>query len=178
MRIREIANLINNTKIVVDVGSDHAQLSIFLISENRANLVYNIEKNDKPFLNSVNNTKKYKDKIINLKSDGFEKFDKSIEIDYCTISGMGSKTMIEILCKCINKIKNIIVCPNNNEYLIRKFAYDNFYKIKKDFFIRENEIFYPIIWLSKSEGIKQKNFKKNLLCGEKKVKKDDLLYPL
>ncbi|MDE6894036.1 MAG: class I SAM-dependent methyltransferase, partial [Malacoplasma sp.] len=102
MRIREIANLINNTKIVVDVGSDHAQLSIFLISENRANLVYNIEKNDKPFLNSVNNTKKYKDKIINLKSDGFEKFDKSIEIDYCTISGMGSKTMIEILCKCIN----------------------------------------------------------------------------
>ncbi|MDE6645821.1 MAG: class I SAM-dependent methyltransferase [Malacoplasma sp.] len=178
MRIREIANLINNTKIVVDVGSDHAQLSIFLISENRANLVYNIEKNDKPFLNSVNNTKKYKDKIINLKSDGFEKFDKSIEIDYCTISGMGSKTMIEILCKCINKIKNIIVCPNNNEYLIRKFAYDNFYKIKKDFFIRENEIFYPIIWLSKSEGIKQKNFKKNLLCGEKKVKKNDLLYPL
>ena len=86
--------------------------------------------------------------------------------------------MIEILCKCINKRKNIIVWPNNNEYLIRKFAYDNFYKIKKDFFIRENEIFYPIIWLSKSEGIKQKNFKKNLLCGEKKVKKKDLLYPL
>ncbi|MDE5775156.1 MAG: class I SAM-dependent methyltransferase, partial [Malacoplasma sp.] len=41
MRIREIANLINDGKIVVDVGSDHAQLSIFLISENRCKLVYN-----------------------------------------------------------------------------------------------------------------------------------------
>ncbi|MDE7099842.1 MAG: class I SAM-dependent methyltransferase, partial [Malacoplasma sp.] len=103
MRIREIANLINDGKIVVDVGSDHAQLSIFLISENRCKLVYNIEKNEKPFLNSCNNTKKYKDKIINIKSDGFDLFDKSLEIDYCIISGMGSKTMIEILCKCTNK---------------------------------------------------------------------------
>ena len=175
-RIREIANLINNAKIVVDVGSDHAQLSIFLISENRSDVVYNLEKNEKPFLNSVNNTKKYVNKIFNINSDGFEKFDKSLEIDYCTISGMGSKTMIEILCKCINKIKNIIVCPNNNEYLIRKFAYDNFYKIKKDFFIKENDIFYPIIWLSKDDGVKQKKFKRNLLCGESKLKKDDYLY--
>ncbi|MDE5545821.1 MAG: class I SAM-dependent methyltransferase, partial [Malacoplasma sp.] len=86
-RIREIANLINNAKIVVDVGSDHAQLSIFLISENRSDVVYNLEKNEKPFLNSVNNTKKYVNKIFNINSDGFEKFDKSLEIDYCTISG-------------------------------------------------------------------------------------------
>lgn len=175
-RIREIANLINDAKIVVDVGSDHAQLSIFLISENRCNLIYNIEKNEKPFLNSVKNTEKYKGKIINIKSDGFENFDKNIEIDYCTISGMGAKTIVEILCKSLNRIKNIIVCPNNNEFLIRKFAYDNFYKIKKDFFIKENGIFYPIIWMSKNDGVRQKGFKKNLLCGEKKMKKDDFLY--
>lgn len=175
-RIRAISNLINNTNIVVDVGSDHAQLSIFLISENRSNVVYNIEKNNKPFLNSVKNTSKYKDRIFNIESDGFEKFDSSITIDFCTISGMGAVNIIDILCKSSNKIKNIIVCPNNNENLIRLFAYNNFYRIKKDFTIKENGLLYPIIWLNKDEGIKPKKRKKYLICGNKKNKKEDTLY--
>lgn len=175
MRIEAIANLINNANIVVDVGSDHAKLSTILVSNNKANTVYNIEKNEKPYLNSVNNTKKFKN-IINIKSDGFKEFDKSINIDYCTISGMGALTMIDILCKTPNKISNIILCPNNNEHLIRLFAHNNFYKIKKDFIISDNHILYSIIWLSKDEGIKASKKSKNLYCGNFKFKKEDPFY--
>lgn len=174
-RIESIANLINNAKIVVDVGSDHAKLSTILSSTDRAETIYNLEKNDKPFLNSVNNTKGFKN-IINIKSDGFSNFDKEIEIDYCTISGMGALTMIDILCKSNNKISNIILCPNNNEHLIRLFAHNNFYKIKKDFIVLDNEIFYSVIWLSKTEGVKASKSKKNLYCGNSKLKKENLFY--
>lgn len=175
-RIKSISDLINNANIVVDVGSDHAQLSIFLISGNKSKIVYNIEKNNKPFLNSVKNTSKYKDRIFNVESDGFEKFDPTIEIDYCTISGMGCVNIIDILCKVQNRINNIIVCPNNNENLIRLFAHNNFYKIKSDYTVKENGIFYPIIWLSKNDGVKPKKRRKDLICGNKKLKKDDILY--
>ena len=88
MRINEIANLINDANICVDVGSDHANLSIILATEEKAKIIYNLEKNDGPLLNSINNTKQYSN-IKNVKSDGFKNFDSSLLIDYCTISGMG-----------------------------------------------------------------------------------------
>lgn len=174
-RIQIIANLIENADLVVDVGSDHAQLSILLISQNKCQKVINIEKNLKPFENSVNNTKQFGDKITNILSDGFQKIDKNIVLDYVVIAGMGAKTMVDIICKCENKINNIIFCPNNNDNLIRQFAYNNFYKVKKDITIFENSFYYSLIWLSKNDGIKLKT-KKDFLIGNKKMKKEDSLF--
>lgn len=175
-RIEEIAKLINNANLVVDVGSDHAQLSILLISQQKAKKVINIEKNLKPYQNSVNNTKEYQDKIENILSDGFDKFDKSIDIDYLTIAGVGAKTMLDIVLKSSNKIENIIFCTNNNEHLLREFAYNNFYKIKKDLTIIDNDFFYTLLWLSKHEGLKPKGSKKFFYLGHKQNKKDDYFY--
>ncbi len=175
-RIVEIANLIQNKDLVVDVGSDHAQLSILLISQKKCNKVINIEKNQKPYLTSVNNTKHLNDKISNILSDGFQKFDPKIEIDVLTISGMGAKNMVDIINKSSNNIKNIILCPNNNENLLREYAYRNSYKIKKDFTVEENNFLYPIIWLSKVEGYKVKNNKKLFFLGNRKLKKEDSKY--
>lgn len=170
-RISFISKLINNANIVVDVGSDHAQLSKILIDENRAKKVINIEKNLKPYENSVNNTKNYTDRIENILSNGFLNFDKNIEIDYVTISGMGAKTMVDIICFCENSVKNIIFCSNNNEEILREFAKNNFYKIKKDLTILDNDVYYSLIWLSKTEGIKSK--KKDYILGNLKLKKED-----
>lgn len=174
-RLATIAELIPNTELIVDVGSDHAQLSILLVNSNKAKKVINIEKNLKPFNTSKENTKQYKN-IENIHSDGFEKFDPNIKIDFLTIAGMGSKLMVDIICKSRNKIDNIILCPNNNENLIREFAYKNFYKINKDITIKENDIFYPIIWLSKTKGIKPSFWKSKWYIGNKNLKKEDLLY--
>lgn len=173
MRINEIANLINNANICVDVGSDHAQLSIMLVDQNKAKIVYNIEKNHEPYMNSVNNTKKYKN-IINIKSDGFKDFDSSLLINYCTISGLGASTIIEILNGCKNKIENIILCANNNYNLIREFAYKNKWNIYYEKTILVNNIYYEIICLSKILGKKVK--RKDITFGNFKLKKNDQLY--
>lgn len=175
-RLLEIANLINKTDLVVDLGSDHAQLSILLISQNKAKKVINIEKNIQPFNVGVKNTLKYKDRIENILSDGFDKIDKNIKIDYLVIAGMGAKNMVNIVSKSENKIDNIIFCPNNNEHLIREFAYNNFYLINKDLTINDNGVFYSLFWLSKINGFKPKNNKKYFYLGYKKNSKSDYLF--
>lgn len=174
-RISEIANLINNANIVVDVGSDHALLSILLIEKKRSKKVINIEKNLKPFEQSKKNTLKYKNEITNILSDGFEKFDPNIHINYLVISGLGSNTILKILGKCKNKVDNLILCSNNNEHLIRFFAKKNKYFIKEDKTIIDNNFFYSLLWLSKKEG-KKIFLNRTCYLGIKKIKKNDKNY--
>lgn len=174
MRIRNIVDKINNAKVTVDIGSDHALLSTFLISEKRSQIVYNIEKNEGPYNNSVKNTQNYKN-IVNLLGDGLKDFDKSIHIDYCVIAGMGAKTIIEIIKDCKNEVDYFITCSNNNYDLIRKFAKENKFKIVYDETVKENDIYYEIICLSKKEG-KKIIFNKQIMFGIYSMKKNDSLY--
>lgn len=174
VRIRSIANIINNSKITVDIGSDHALLSTFLINEKRSELVYNVEKNEGPFNNSVNNTKGYQN-IINLKGDGLKDFDKSIHINYCVIAGMGAKLITEIIDNNKNRVDCFITCSNNNYDLIRRYAKKHGYKIKFEQTVKENDIYYEIICLSKLEG-KRIWFNNQILFGIKSFKENDLLY--
>lgn len=173
-RIRSIANNIFNSKVTVDIGSDHAQLSTFLIKENRSEIVYNVEKNDGPLTNSINNTKGFKN-IINLKSDGFKSFDSSIVIDNCVIAGMGAKTIIDIISGCKNQVTRFITCSNNNYDLIRKFAKQNHFKIEYELTVKENDIYYEIICISKKYG-KRIWFNNQIEFGIRSQKKNDSLY--
>lgn len=175
MRIKSIKNFINKANVCVDVGSDHAHLSLFLIKENRSQYVYNIEKNDGPLKNSINNTREYKDRIFNIKSDGFKTFDKSINIDYCIISGMGTNTIIDILDNCKNNVSDFIICSNNNYEILRKWIKKNKYKIYDELTILDNNIFYEIICFSKEKGNKLL-FNSQLNFGIRKIKKNDKLY--
>ncbi|MCF0217748.1 MAG: SAM-dependent methyltransferase [Malacoplasma sp.] len=178
IRLQAIANLIENAKNVVDIGSDHAFLSLLLIKQKRAQIVYNIEKNKSPYEVSVKNTKFFENQIINILSDGFAGFDKNIVVDYCVISGMGAHNMLNILNACQNQINNLILCANNNVNLIREFAYEKNYNFIKDFSVLENNRIYPIIWLSNSAGIKPLNDEKSLYCGLDILKQEDNYYKL
>lgn len=175
MRIKTIKDFINNANMCVDVGSDHAHLSLFLINENRSKHVYNIEKNDGPLQNSIKNTISYKNRIFNIKSDGFKNFDSLINIDYCTISGMGTSTIINILNDCKNNVKNFVICSNNNYDVLRKWIKKNKYKIYDEKTILENEIFYEIICFSKEKGYRL-FFNNQIKFGIRKIKKNDNLY--
>lgn len=175
MRIKSIKNFINKANVCVDVGSDHAYLSLFLIEENRSQYVYNIEKNDGPLQNSIKNTRNYKERIFNIKSNGFKNFSNLIDIDYCVISGMGTNTIIDILNGCKNKVNNFIICSNNNYDVLRKWIKKNKYKIYDELTILENEIFYEIICFSKNRGYKL-FYDSQINFGIRKIKKNDNLY--
>lgn len=146
-RLRYVASLIGKNDIIQDVGSDHAFLPIYLLSNNLVKKAYASEVNKGPYNVSLNNVKKYnlENKIIVLKKDGLE--DLASDVNTLTICGMGGNLIVDILekgKKNLLNVKRLILAPNVGENKVRKWLMDNNYKIKNEEIIKE-EKFYEII---------------------------------
>ena len=162
-RLKAIASLILTNEII-DIGCDHAFLDIYLIQNNN-NLKITASDNKLGALKQAeNNINKYNIKNINLcLSDGLDKVDVN-NATTIVISGLGNNTIIDILKKDNNKLKNInniIVQSNKGYYELRKAICDLGFYIDKESLVKERDIFYIII-----------RFKR----GNKKYSNKDYLY--
>ena len=176
IRIRAVANLINDNNIVVDIGSDHALLSIILITEKRSKKVINIEKNDLPFLNSVKSTIEFFNQIENIKSDGFKNIKKITFIDTCTIMGMGGNSILKILDDASSQnVGNYILQPNNNVHKLRKWAKENNWKISFETLVEENKIIYELLIFNKFIGYEPMS-EKDLFFGRINLKNNSDIF--
>ena len=145
-RLMAIANLVENTDILVDIGSDHALLPIYLAENNIVKTIYAVDNKMKPLNNAIKNIDKYnlKDRVIPLLSDGFNSID--FDYDIVTISGMGGDLIRSILSN--NRFKNdktLILEGNKNHDEIRTYLMDNYYKIIYEEIVFEQNIYYFII---------------------------------
>lgn len=151
-RLKTIASLVTPQKKVIDIGTDHAYLPIYLYLNN---ITKNITASDiSPHVleSSLNNLQKYNlEKKINLiKSDGFRNVDEIFDI--AVITGMGTYTIINIL-NTKNIPDTLIIQSNNDYYLLRKHLNYLGYKIEKEIALYENKHYYIII-----KFIKEKEF--------------------
>ena len=142
-RIAFIADLINDAQNVVDVGSDHAYLAKILLVNNKAQHVTNIEVNQGPLENGINNLTKNNllKRTTNILNDGFKGLILEQTFDYCVIAGMGATSIIEILEQNKNQIKNYILQPNTQSYKIRKYLNNHSYQIKVEHIFVEKKNF-------------------------------------
>jgi tRNA (adenine22-N1)-methyltransferase len=142
---------------IIDVGSDHAYISCYLLSNHLIDYAYNIDINKLPLKQTIANTHKYNvdDRCKNILGDGLQT--KAIDkiIDYCVIAGMGGKNIIDIIEHKNNKIKikNFILIPNNNANLVRAFLSKHQYRIVYEEIIQENEYFYEMMVANKQKGL-------------------------
>ena len=161
-RLDCIASLINNKKaIVADIGSDHAFLAVKLLKNKQVKTVYNIELNQKPLDNGIRNLKAnfvYKN-TVNVINDGLKNWKKTKSFDYVVISGMGGKNIVEILKNTKVKINFLILCPNNNAFMLRKYLSNHNWKFVFETIVKESKYYYPVICVSKTKGIKYSNNK-------------------
>lgn len=174
-KILSIASLIkNNTNTLIDIGSDHSLLGIFLLKEAKIKKLINIEINNKPLQNGINNLKKHHqfENSINILNDGLlnivnkDNFFKNNKIDYCVIAGMGTNSIISILKKNEIEINNFIIHSTKNVFKLRKFFLLNNYKIITELYIKDKEVFYPIFKIIKSADIQEYN-QEELFFGKK-----------
>ncbi len=166
-RLYAIANQINDVDVVCDIGTDHGLLSIFLIKHKKAKKIYAVDINKGPLKQASENTKKYEitsKKIILILGSGLKWKNNNLKINICVISGLGGKTIADILLDDDNTIEKYILCSNNNEIVIRKWIKMKKYFIEKEILIKDNNIIYPIIIVNKHTGFKIKN-KKDLIFG-------------
>ena len=146
-RLKSIASMIDPVDTLVDIGCDHAYLPIYLVENNIVKRVYAIDNKIGPINNATNNIKNsgLEANIIPLLSDGLKNFNET-NYDAINISGMGSETIIDILSiDILNPNATLILEPQKNANLLRKFLMDNNYMIVDELFIKDKGKYYPII---------------------------------
>lgn len=177
LRLKKIADYINSTDNMIDIGCDHALLDIYLIENGILDECYVSDANPKALNNAILNIEKSKlTKFIHpVLGSGLEAI-KDDKTDTIIISGLGSYTIIDIL-KNKDKLKNIskiIIQANNNHDELRKFLVKiNFY-IKDENVVLDNNKYYVTMLLKKGY---QKYSYQDLLYGPVlKTKKSSLDY--
>ncbi len=153
-RIEYFSNFIKKANYIVDIGCDHGYLSILLLKNKLAKHVINIDINKKPLASAISNLAKNNllDKTTNIINNGLKNINFDFDIDYCFITGLGSKTIIDIIDNNKNSIDIFILQTNTKSLELRKYLIINKYFIINEDKIIENNIWYEVIIVKKTQN--------------------------
>lgn len=178
-RIKAIASLVDNDALVVDIGTDHAYLPIYLYENDITKNIVASDISSNALLFAKNNLEKHnlRGKIKLVVSDGFKNLDECFDI--AIISGVGTETIKKILDNEVLPNK-LILSSHKNVSDLREYMFKISYKIEKEIIVYENNIYYNIIKYVKGKDILSKydllvglsndiNYKKHLLNKYKEI---------
>ena len=148
-RLETIKNLVNNSKITVDVGTDHGYVPISLITEKRALKVIACDINKGPLNNARANIQKagLLEKIELRLGGGLVPCETG-EADTVIIAGMGGILIKDILEESYIKAQSaekLILQPMNSQDILREYLINNNFSIKNEHLAIEGEKIYNII---------------------------------
>ena len=166
-RLEAISSLVPINSNIIDIGCDHALLDIYLYQNKISNKIIASDINKNALNNAKENIKKYKlEKHIETRlGNGLDTLNENDNINTIIISGMGSHTIVGILKKDLNKLKEIntiIIQSNNKLEFLRKEITKLNYLIEDEIMVEDNKKIYTIIKFIK--GNKKYN-KKELYFG-------------
>ncbi len=178
-RIEAIASLVDNDALVVDIGTDHAYLPIYLYENDITKNIVASDISSNALLFAKNNLEKHnlRGKIKLVVSDGFKNLDECFDI--AIISGVGTETIKKILDNEVLPNK-LILSSHKNVSDLREYMFKIGYKIEKEIIVYENNIYYNIIKYIKGKDNLSKydllvglsndiNYKKHLLNKYKEI---------
>ena len=153
-RLKKIGDLVEANSFCLDIGCDHALLDIYLVKQRKDIQTIAADIKEGPLEQAKNNIKRERleDKIETRLGDGLDTY--SNEVDTVIISGMGGKTIIGILKKKKNVLKNIktlILSPNNYQEDVKRFCTKNGFYIENEEFVRDKRFIYQIIILKRGK---------------------------
>ena len=145
-RLEAMYLLVDNGEKTVDVGCDHAYLSIELIKRGKSDFAIAVDNKIGPLESARRNIKNanLEDKIELILSDGL----KNVHSKYDTVlmSGLGGELIKSILENGpLNRSASLILEPNNSSDVVRRFLMDNSYEIVNEMIVREKDRFYELI---------------------------------
>lgn len=151
IRLKTIASLVDKDKSVIDIGTDHAYIPIYLIENNITNKVCAADISEKVLESAKTNIASHNlsDKISICLSDGFQNIEEKFDI--AIISGMGTSTIKKILDQS-SIPDTLIIQSNNNLGELRLHLNKLGYKIEKEIVIYDDR-YYSIIKFKKGKEI-------------------------
>ncbi|MBE5806336.1 MAG: SAM-dependent methyltransferase [Clostridiales bacterium] len=176
-RIKALASEISKEDIVLDVGSDHGYLCVYLKQNNLCKDVYASDISEKALNSARKNFGTYNLNIKSYVSDGFSNI--PVLFNTAVIAGMGTSTILHIL-EHEKKPEKLVISSHNEHYKLRKELNKLGYIIVNEKAILENKHYYIILTLKKGNqklrlkemkyGISNnKNYYKYLLSKNKSI---------
>ena len=171
-RLQAIYDLVPQSNVLADIGSDHAFLPIALVLNGKVTRAYASEVNEGPYEATVKNIEKHGvgNYVIPVLSDGISELEK--DVNTISICGMGGSLIVDILDKDKEKLEHVetlVLEPNNNEENVRIWLMNNGFEIAFEKLIEEDGRYYEIIKAVKGSAnySKEELFFGPILLGEK-----------
>jgi len=148
-RLEAIAQLIIPDQPVADIGSDHGNLAMYLLEQQRSPRVIVSEYTDGPYLRLLKETADHpaRDRLEVRQGNGLQVLEPC-EVATVVIAGMGGDTTVEILSHDWSKtssFKRLLLQPMTRAGIVRKVLADKGFVINEEKLVQEKHRFYVII---------------------------------
>lgn len=145
-RLSAVCGYINNCSGVIDVGTDHGYIPVYLALNNKAERIVASDINKGPLLNAQKSAEEYgvSDKIEFVLTNGLKGTDHT-GIDTVIIAGMGGETIIGILSEAKwTKDVHLILQPQSKLPEFFTWLTENGYIIKNSSLVKEDGKLYTV----------------------------------
>ncbi|SHF07700.1 tRNA (adenine(22)-N(1))-methyltransferase [Clostridium fallax] len=147
-RLKIIAGHVDKCKNIIDVGTDHGYIPIYLVKKGICESAVASDINKGPIEKAQFNVnfEGLKDKISCRLGGGLKTVEKD-EVEAVIIAGMGGNLTRDILLDDIDKVKNykfLILQPAQNPEVLREYLYNNNYDILAEDICFEEGKYYEL----------------------------------
>lgn len=163
-RLKKIGDLVPLSSYPLDIGCDHALLTIYLTKERSIEKALAADNKEGPLQMAKVNIANYhlEDKIELILADGLDAYRKGVNV--VTISGMGGLTINKIIDKgrkYLKYINTFILSPNNYTIAVKRKLKRYGYYISDEYVVKDKNKIYQIMAFTK--GKKYYSYKKLFL---------------
>ncbi|WP_099469050.1 tRNA (adenine(22)-N(1))-methyltransferase [Konateibacter massiliensis] len=154
-RLSAVADMVSRGNRLVDVGTDHGYLPIYLIKTEKIPSAIAMDINKGPIERAKEHIAEHKleSYITTRLSDGVTALQEG-EGDTLVIAGMGGGLVIKIITdgeKKLEDFRELILQPQSEIELVRRFLIDRGYAIVEENMILEDDKFYPMMKVIKEK---------------------------
>ena len=149
-RLKQVASFVPEGACVLDVGSDHAYLPIYLIQQGRIQQAIAGEVVEGPYQSALKNVAEHglAEQIQVRLANGLAAFETTDGVSAIVIAGMGGRLIADILDKGREKladVERLILQPNNREDDLRKWLSAHDFQIIAEDILEEAGKIYEIL---------------------------------
>ncbi len=179
-RLQAIAELVPKGARVIDVGTDHAMIPVWLAQEGRASHVWASDlragplDSAKALINSTGTGSSVETKL----TDGLCGFGPDAG-DTVIIAGMGGETMVSILSSAPWTRKDVllILSPQSKQEILRGFLVKNGYSITHEGLVEDGGHIYPVITACGGNACDAYSRAELCIGSLSRISKDPLFHP-
>jgi len=148
-RLKHISDLVTEVKSIVDVGTDHAYIPIYLVKNNIVRSAIASDINKGPVDKAKKNVKAYvlEDKITCRLGGGLTTVSPK-EVEVAIIAGMGGNLIRDIIEDSMEVFKELsyaILQPVQNPEVLREYIYKKGFTILDETIVKDEDKYYEII---------------------------------